>query len=55
MKYIMSRLTEPSSMASLSGSFVGLQMGLQTGKWEIAATGIIGGLLGFFMKEKGAA
>jgi 4-amino-4-deoxy-L-arabinose transferase-like glycosyltransferase len=51
MKWIMSRMVEPSSYAAAGGAVVGI--GVLVDQPVVIIIGIIGGALGFFLKEKG--
>ena len=51
MKWIMSRMVEPSSYAATGGAVVGI--GVLVDQPIVIIVGIIGGALGFFLKEKG--
>ena len=51
MKWIMSRMVEPSSYAAAGCAVVGI--GVLVDQPIVIIIGIIGGALGFFLKEKG--
>ena len=49
--WIMSRMKEPSSYAAAGGAVVGI--GVLVDQPIVIIIGIVGGALGFFLKEKG--
>ena len=49
--WIMSRIKEPSSYAAVGGAVVGI--GVLVDQPIVIIIGIVGGALGFFLKEKG--
>jgi 4-amino-4-deoxy-L-arabinose transferase-like glycosyltransferase len=51
MNWIMSRMKEPSSYAAAGGAIVGI--GVLISQPVVIIIGIVGGVLGFFLKEKG--
>ena len=51
MSWITSRFKEPSSYASAGAMIVGV--GVLLGPPWIIVVGIVGGVVGFFLKEKG--
>jgi hypothetical protein len=51
MSWITARFTEPSSYASAGAMIVGA--GVLLGQPWIIVVGIVGGIVGFFLKEKG--
>jgi 4-amino-4-deoxy-L-arabinose transferase-like glycosyltransferase len=51
MDWIMSRMKEPSSYAAAGGAIVGI--GVLISQPVVIIIGIVGGALGFFLKEKG--
>ena len=51
MSWITSRFKEPSSYASAGAMIVGV--GVLLGQPWIIVVGIVGGVVGFFLKEKG--
>ena len=52
MKWITSRLKEPSSYAALGGAVVGV--GVLISQPVVILVGVVGGALGFLLKEKDA-
>ena len=51
MDWIMSRMKEPSSYAAAGGAIVGI--GVLISQPVVILVGVVGGALGFFLKEKG--
>ncbi len=51
MNWILSRMKEPSSYAALGGGVVGI--GVLIGQPVVVLIGIVGGAVGFLLKEKG--
>jgi 4-amino-4-deoxy-L-arabinose transferase-like glycosyltransferase len=51
MNWILSRMKEPSSYAAAGGAIVGI--GVLISQPVVIIVGIVGGALGFFLKEKG--
>jgi hypothetical protein len=51
MKWIMDRMAEPSSYAAAGGAIVGI--GVLVGQPVVILIGVVGGAIGFFLKEKG--
>jgi|TARA_R110002051_G_scaffold151676_2_gene224257 4-amino-4-deoxy-L-arabinose transferase-like glycosyltransferase len=51
MNWITSRLKEPSSYAALGGAIVGI--GVLISQPIVIIVGVVGGALGFLLKEKG--
>ena len=51
MNWITSRLKEPSSNAALGGAIVGV--GVLISQPIVIIVGVVGGALGFLLKEKG--
>ena len=51
MDWIMSRMKEPSSYAAAGGAIVGI--GVLISQPVVILVGVVGGVLGFFLKEKG--
>jgi hypothetical protein len=51
MKWIMDRMAEPSSHAAAGGAIVGI--GVLVGQPVVILIGVVGGAIGFFLKEKG--
>lgn len=51
MKYIMDRMTEPSSYAAAGAAVVGI--GVLINQPIVILIGVVGGALGFILKEKG--
>tara|TARA_R100001377_G_scaffold80400_1_gene59280 strand:+ start:437 stop:598 length:162 start_codon:yes stop_codon:yes gene_type:complete len=51
MDWIVSRMKEPSSYAALGGIVMGI--GVIVSQPIIVAVGIVGGVVGFLLKEKG--
>ena len=51
MSWIVERLKEPSSYAAAGGAVVGI--GVLLSQPIVIIVGIAGGVLGFFLKEKG--
>ncbi len=51
MKWIVSRMKEPSSYAAIGGAIVGI--GVLVGQPIVIVVGIVGGAAGFILKEKG--
>ena len=51
MNWILSRMKEPSSYAAAGGAIVGI--GVLVGQPIVIIVGVVGGALGFFLKEKG--
>jgi hypothetical protein len=51
MNWITSRLKEPSSYAALGGAVVGV--GVLISEPVVIIIGVVGGALGFLLKEKG--
>ena len=51
MNWIMSRMKEPSSYAAAGGAIVGI--GVLVSQPVVIIIGVVGGALGFFLKEKG--
>jgi len=51
MNWITSRLKEPSSYAALGGAIVGV--GVLISEPIVIIIGVVGGALGFLLKEKG--
>ena len=51
MNWIMSRMKEPSSYAAAGGAIVGI--GVLISQPVVIIIGVVGGVLGFFLKEKG--
>ena len=51
MNWIMSRMKEPSSYAASGGAVVGI--GVLINQPIVILIGVVGGALGFFLKEKG--
>ena len=51
MKWITSRLKEPSSYAAAGGAIVGI--GVLISQPVVILIGVVGGALGFLLKEKG--
>tara|TARA_R110000765_G_scaffold195167_1_gene300744 strand:+ start:589 stop:750 length:162 start_codon:yes stop_codon:yes gene_type:complete len=51
MNWIMSRMKEPSSYAAAGGAIVGI--GVLISQPVVILVGVVGGVLGFFLKEKG--
>ena len=51
MNWIMSRMKEPSSYAAAGGAIVGI--GVLISQPVVIIVGIVGGALGFILKEKG--
>jgi hypothetical protein len=51
MKWIMDRMVEPSSYAAAGGAIVGI--GVLVGQPVVILIGVVGGAIGFFLKEKG--
>ena len=51
MNWIVSRMKEPSSYAALGGVVVGV--GVIVSQPIVVAVGMVGGVVGFLLKEKG--
>jgi 4-amino-4-deoxy-L-arabinose transferase-like glycosyltransferase len=51
MDWIMSRMKEPSSYAAAGGAIVGI--GVLISQPIVILVGVVGGALGFVLKEKG--
>ena len=51
MNWILSRMKEPSSYAAAGGAIVGI--GVLISQPVVIIVGVVGGALGFFLKEKG--
>ena len=51
MNWITSRMKEPSSYAAAGGAIVGI--GVLVSQPVVILVGVVGGALGFFLKEKG--
>ena len=51
MNWILSRMKEPSSYAAAGGAIVGI--GVLVSQPVVIIVGVVGGALGFFLKEKG--
>jgi 4-amino-4-deoxy-L-arabinose transferase-like glycosyltransferase len=51
MNWIMSRMKEPSSYAAAGGAVVGI--GVLINEPIVIIIGVVGGALGFLLKEKG--
>tara|TARA_R110000824_G_scaffold310639_1_gene497911 strand:+ start:102 stop:263 length:162 start_codon:yes stop_codon:yes gene_type:complete len=51
MDWIMSRMKEPSSYAAAGGAIVGI--GVLISQPVVILVGVVGGALGFILKEKG--
>jgi 4-amino-4-deoxy-L-arabinose transferase-like glycosyltransferase len=51
MKYIKDRMTEPSSYAAAGAAVVGI--GVLINQPIVILIGVVGGALGFILKEKG--
>ena len=51
MNWIMSRMKEPSSYAAAGGAIVGI--GVLISQPVVIFVGVVGGALGFILKEKG--
>jgi len=51
MNWILSRLKEPSSYAAAGGAVVGI--GVLVSQPVVIMVGIVGGAVGFLLKEKG--
>ena len=51
MNWIMSRMKEPSSYAAAGGAVVGI--GVLIDQPTVVLIGVVGGALGFFLKERG--
>ena len=51
MNWIMSRMKEPSSYAAAGGAIVGI--GVLISQPIVILVGVVGGALGFVLKEKG--
>ena len=51
MNWIMSRMKEPSSYAAAGGAIVGI--GVLISQPIVILVGVVGGVLGFILKEKG--
>tara|TARA_R110002126_G_scaffold144202_1_gene290187 strand:- start:372 stop:533 length:162 start_codon:yes stop_codon:yes gene_type:complete len=51
MKWIIDRMKEPSSYAALGGIVVGL--GVLVSQPVVIIVGVVGGVIGFLLKEKG--
>ena len=51
MNWIMSRMKEPSSYAAAGGAIVGI--GVLISQPIVILVGVVGGALGFLLKEKG--
>tara|TARA_R110000744_G_scaffold371803_1_gene483042 strand:- start:81 stop:242 length:162 start_codon:yes stop_codon:yes gene_type:complete len=51
MNWIMSRMKEPSSYAAAGGAVVGI--GVLISQPIVILVGVVGGALGFLLKEKG--
>ena len=51
MNWIMSRMKEPSSYAAAGGAIVGI--GVLISQPVVVLIGVVGGALGFVLKEKG--
>ena len=51
MNWIMSRMKEPSSYAAAGGAIVGI--GVLISQPVVIIIGVVGGALGFVLKEKG--
>ena len=51
MNWILSRMKEPSSYAAAGGAIVGI--GVLISQTIVILIGVVGGALGFFLKEKG--
>jgi 4-amino-4-deoxy-L-arabinose transferase-like glycosyltransferase len=51
MDWIMSRMKEPSSYAAAGGAIVGI--GVLISQPVVIIIGVVGGALGFILKEKG--
>jgi 4-amino-4-deoxy-L-arabinose transferase-like glycosyltransferase len=51
MNWIMSRMKEPSSYAAAGGAIVGI--GVLISQPVVILVGVVGGALGFILKEKG--
>jgi 4-amino-4-deoxy-L-arabinose transferase-like glycosyltransferase len=51
MNWIMSRMKEPSSYAAAGGAIVGI--GVLISQPIVILVGVVGGALGFILKEKG--
>ena len=50
-KWLIARFTEPSSYAAAGAAVMGI--GMLTGQNWLILIGIVGGVLGFVLKEKG--
>tara|TARA_R110000744_G_scaffold43010_1_gene96589 strand:- start:41 stop:202 length:162 start_codon:yes stop_codon:yes gene_type:complete len=51
MKWIMDRMVEPSSYAAAGGAIVGI--GVLVSQPIVILVGVVGGAVGFVLKEKG--
>ena len=51
MNWILSRMKEPSSYAAAGGAIVGI--GVLISQPIVILIGVVGGAVGFFLKEKG--
>ena len=51
MNWIVSRMKEPSSYCAIGGAVVGI--GVLVGQPIVIVVGIVGGAVGFMLKEKG--
>ena len=51
MNWIVSRIKEPSSYAAAGGAVVGI--GVLVSQPVVIVVGIVGGVVGFLLKEKG--
>ena len=51
MNWIMDRMKEPSSYAALGGVIVGV--GVLISQPAVIVVGMVGGVIGFLLKEKG--
>tara|TARA_R110000751_G_scaffold57999_2_gene122734 strand:- start:27 stop:188 length:162 start_codon:yes stop_codon:yes gene_type:complete len=51
MKWVIDRMKEPSSYAALGGIVVGL--GVLVSQPVVIIVGVVGGVIGFLLKEKG--
>ncbi len=51
MKWIIDRMKEPSSYAALGGIVVGI--GVLVSQPVVIIVGVVGGVIGFLLKEKG--
>tara|TARA_R110000787_G_scaffold53739_2_gene125558 strand:- start:423 stop:584 length:162 start_codon:yes stop_codon:yes gene_type:complete len=51
MKWVIDRMKEPSSYAALGGIVVGI--GVLVSQPVVIIVGVVGGVIGFLLKEKG--